>query len=168
MADIKSTDTISVQRLRELIAYDPATGALTWKVCKAPRLKPGALAGYRPPNDYVLLMIDGKHLKGHRVAWALAYGEWPSWPIDHIDGNRGNNAIGNLRELTFAGNAQNVCEPRKSNKTGFLGVWKKGTRFAAEIKAQGVVTRLGLFDTPEEASAAYRAAKLKLHTEALM
>ena len=156
------------ERLAELFQYDPETGALLWRVHRGSKIKPGKPAGGKNGQGYIDVMLDGKHIKAHRIAWAMVYGYWPAWPIDHIDGRRDNNAIANLREITTAGNSQNVTEPRSNNQTGFLGVWKRGDRYAAEIRAGGKTTRLGTFATAEEASAAYRAAKLEIHTAGQM
>lgn len=168
MANANFTVPCAPESLRELFRYDPLTGALAWAVHRSSKVKPGSVAGGKNGQSYIDVMLYGKHVKAHRIAWAMVYGYWPTWPVDHIDGKRDNNAISNLREITAAGNSQNITAPRRNNQTGFLGVWRRGDRYSAEIRASGKTTRLGTFATPEEASAAYKAAKLSLHTDAQM
>jgi hypothetical protein len=163
----KPKEPVSVERLAEVFRYDPGTGELRWNMHRSQRFKPGDLAGARTAAGYREVMIDRSHCKVHRVAWALTYGEWPQWPVDHIDGNRSNNAICNLREITESGNSHNVHVPRAHNKTGYLGVWQvaKNQRFVAEIRSNGVKHHIGYFDTAEEAHAAYLKKKKELRPD---
>lgn len=100
----------------------------------------------------------------HRLAWLYVYGEWPNGDIDHIDGDRLNNRIANLRDVSRRVNLENQRRPKACNKSGFLGVKTfRDQRFQARIQVRGVQLHLGTFDTPHEAHAAYVAAKRNLH-----
>lgn len=157
-------EPVSVARLSQLLRYEPRTGELFWRVHRGSKCKPGDPAGNTRSDGYREVMIDGQHCRTHRVAWAITYGEWPQWPVDHIDVNRANNAISNLREITPTGNSHNVHVPHAQNKTGFLGVWRMASgKFRAEIRAAGVRHKVGIFETAEAAHEAYLEKKRELH-----
>jgi hypothetical protein len=79
------------------------------------------------------------------------------------DTNRGNNRIGNLRDVPNAINRQNMRKARVDNKLGFLGVYAHQGRYRTRLHLDGKVIEVGMFDTPEQAHAAYVAAKRKHH-----
>ncbi|MGE0056251.1 MAG: HNH endonuclease signature motif containing protein [Hyphomicrobium sp.] len=148
------------QSLRERLSYDADTGSLVWI---SGRLS-GRGAGCRTKDGYCYVRIDSKNHYAHRVAWVLHYGENPVNQIDHLDGNRSNNRIANLRLATAAENAQNRVAYR-NNKSGLLGVvTTKGGRYIARIKAgNSPQITLGYFSDPFEAHSCYLSAKAKLH-----
>jgi len=151
-----------ISELRDLLDYDAETGALTYKrdAGRWGVLKAGTLAGCINRCGYVQIMLHRKALLGHRIAWALTYGDWPSGHIDHINGMRADNRIANLRDVSHGENLQNRHHANATNKLGLLGVSQQSkNRFRAKIKADGVKHNLGSFDTPEEAHAAYLEAK---------
>ncbi len=99
----------------------------------------------------------------HRLIWETFVGEiQDGYVIDHIDGNRLNNALSNLRVATRQQNSVNRGAMVK-NKTGFRGVVRKGTRFIAQITSNYTVTYLGTFDTPEQAGLAYQTRAKEVH-----
>jgi hypothetical protein len=104
-----------------------------------------------------------KQYRAHRIIWMMFNGNLPKEQLDHIDGDRANNRIENLRECSNTENQQNR-KLNKDNKTGFTGVtiWK--TKFKAEIRLNKKGYYLGLFDTAEEAHKAYLNKKAELHT----
>jgi hypothetical protein len=155
---------VTAARLREVLNYDPETGIFTWRVRLKYSVPIGARAGSFPANGYCMIGIDGVHYRAHRLAWLYVYGEWPKNFIDHIDGNRLNNAIANLRDVSNKMNGHNTNVPRRGNKTGLLGVlpYKNG-KFTAQIGVNGKSNHLGVFDTAEEAHATYMAAKRYVH-----
>jgi hypothetical protein len=132
--------------------YDPETGKF-WREagCQAE-------TGYR----YIWFQ-DRQHLE-HRVAWYLHYGQWPKQPVDHINGNRADNRISNLRLASPSENGRNRCRP-KNNTSGFKGVsWNpKRKLWQATIKYEGSNKNLGSFATREKASLAYNRAALLFH-----
>jgi hypothetical protein len=152
-------------RLRELLTYDPASGLFRRaQVVKGSRWMVGEVAGYESRNGYVVIQIDGKNYAAHRLAWLYVHGAWPPCDIDHRNGVRSDNRIDNLRLATRSQNNQNQRAAKSNNHLGLLGVsTTKEGRFKARIQVEGTQVRLGIFDTPEEAHAAYLAAKARMH-----
>jgi hypothetical protein len=159
---------LAVERLREVVGYDPMTGAFIRKVRLAQRHQVGDRADFLVVNGtlkgYRRLSIDSKRYLAHRCAWLFVYGEWPKSVVDHIDGSRENNAISNLRDVSSAMNSQNEKKARSNSTTGCLGVTRHTSdRFRARIKVGKKVTHLGMFDKPDDAHDAYVRAKRLLH-----
>lgn len=158
----KMAPIVELARLKAALDYDEHTGLFTW-VKPRVGIKAGTKAGSRHNCGYVAICIDGRDYLAHRLAWFWHYGTWPIYLIDHIDGNRANNAIANLRDVPRIFNAHNVRRANRDSKTGFLGVTKIKRGFEAQIATRGVHYHLGVFKTPEQAHEAYIAAKRVLH-----
>lgn len=154
---------ITAERLRELLDYNPDTGAFTWRIAPSFRVKVGGMAGVLRPDNRMEIKADKRHYYAHRLAWFYMFGEWPKHEIDHIDGNPSNNQIVNLRDVPMIVNRQNKRQAHRNNKVGMLGVKKHGERFSATIKVNGQATHIGYFSTPELAHAAYVNAKRVRH-----
>lgn len=156
------------ERIREAFAYDPDTGILTWRIRTSNRAAIGREVGSPDGQGYRILMLDKCLLRSHRVAFAHYHGRWPTGFIDHINGDRSDNRITNLRDVSNAANLQNNWKPQKNSTTGLRGVaiTKYPGVFAAEISVNGVRHRLGMFRSVEAAHAAYLEAKHKLHAAA--
>lgn len=119
----------------------------------------------KPTSPYLHRYVNGRSVKEHRAIWEAAHGPVPAgYQIDHIDGDKHNNALSNLRLATAAQNQWNKGATGR-NTTGFKGVIKdrKSGRYIAFIRVNGPSIRLGSFGTPEEAAAAYDAAAIKHH-----
>lgn len=159
-------EEMGVEALQRLISYDPATGILTWKNCPWSHAFNGREVGAVGSGGYRYLKVFGKLCLAHRIAWAIAYGEFPDGMIDHKDGNRLNNRLDNLRLATPGQNTFNSKVP-SHNKSGFKGVcWiKKSSKWKAAIGFQGKQHTVGLFNTKEEAAAAYAAKAIELYGE---
>lgn len=114
-------------------------------------------------KGHVQIRVDGRLYLAHRLAWLYVYGFIPNGDIDHINGNRSDNALSNIRIGTHAQNMQNRRTPSHGSKTGFLGVSPTGRRYQARIGNGPYELYLGSFDTAEEAHAAYLKAKRELH-----
>ena len=144
--------------------YEPTTGVFTWRIASARRIKVGDIAGRSNTGGYWRIHLRGKSYPAHHVAWLYVYGVWPRDCLDHINQNRSDNRIENLREANGALNRQNT-KLQSNNTSGFKGVSKCGAsrRWRAEIMIDGRAVRLGWFDTPEEASEAYLAVKRQIH-----
>lgn len=152
-------------QLAEALNYDPATGLFSWKR-NGGHCRVGEVAGYIEKRGYRQIGIMGKLYRAHRLAWFYAYGEWPKFQIDHIDGDKANNALANLRDVKPRQNSENCRKAPKSNKScGLLGVTfhKAANKWMAQIRTEGKHKSLGLFLDPLEAHQAYLTAKRELH-----
>lgn len=154
------TDSITVERVRNLFHYDPLVGHLTWKKRQSPSIRIGDLAGQRSVDKHAQVQIDGVLCYVHRVIWAWKTGSWPKEKIDHRDLDFTNHRWSNLREATHSQNKANMRK-RGDNTSGFKGVIRDRHRWRALIGVRGVRYNLGTFDTREEAFAAYKAAAIK-------
>lgn len=158
---------IDINELRAILAYDPLTGVLTWKV--APPRKPfllGKPAGATDPDGYILLKIKQVMYRANRLIWFYVTGEWPpaDLEVEHWDGNPSNNRWLNLRLATRKQNQQNVFKVRSDSKTGIKGVSQESANsFSATVRVDGKKVRLGSFPTAELAGEAYALAKPILH-----
>jgi len=153
---------VTADRLREVLDYDPLTGIFRWRIRPANRMRIGQIAGGGHVKGYRRIRVDGLLYLAHRLAWLFVHGDFPILDIDHIDRNRDNNAIENLRVATTSLNCAN-SRHRRNNTSGFKGVeWRKAKqKWHAGIMVDGRRLHLGTFDTPEAAHAAYMAAAVK-------
>ncbi len=160
----KFNSTLTAERCRELLDYDPGTGAMVLKIGTSIRTPAGTVVGWARPNGYLAVQLDGVTYRVHRVAWLWVHGEWPDGEIDHRNGLKRDNRIDNLRVSTRAVNNQNLKRAQRNNRSsGLLGAYRKGSRWQAQITINGTGTTLGTFDTPEEAHTAYLGAKRLFH-----
>lgn len=145
---------ITRERVLELLEYNPDTGVFFWKK-QTGKVKSGSVAG-NIQAGYRKISIDRFQIKAHRLAWFLTYGVWPSGQIDHIDGDKLNNRISNLRDVPMSINMQNRYAVRRKSDLP-MGVTKnKYGRFIANI-------RVGTYDSAAEASEAFMRAKRLIH-----
>lgn len=156
---------LTVERLRELLHYDPDTGIFTWVERVSRRGPIGHIAGSKTMFGYCNITINFTHFMAHRLAWLYVHGEWPKHYIDHINGDRFDNRFCNLREATRSENGQNRCLSKNST-SGFMGVTfcPVGGNWVSHICINKKLKHLGYFDTPELAHEAYKQAKAELHT----
>lgn len=151
---------IPIDRLRQQLTYDPASGVLRRVV--GPNA--GRIEGAKSSNGYLKLRLDGVNLYVHRVAWALVHGARPSHDIDHINGERDDNRLSNLRVLRRHENLQNMRK-RRPGASGVRGItWDKQTQtWRAQLSTQGKRINIGRFKDKEMAEAAYLEAKRRHH-----
>jgi len=147
--------------LNELFEYKD--GNLYWKKRLSQRAKIGDKAGYLRKDGYVNIRINNKNYKAHRLVFAFHHDYMPEF-IDHIDGNKANNKIENLRGVNHAQNLQNQ-KLRIDNKSGTKGVsWHKiAKKWRVQIIANKNVYHLGLFEDFELASLVAQEARDMYH-----
>ena len=144
--------------LREIFDYN--NGCLVWKINRTNGVKAGDIAGSVQKSGYIRVSINDKPYSAHRLVFFWHHGYFPKF-IDHIDRNRSNNKIENLREATPTQNQGNR-NLSKTNTSGYRGVgWhKKYSKWVARISINGKLKNLGQFDDKEEARRVYcEAAK---------
>lgn len=146
-----------------MLVYDAMSGVFTWSVRPAKYKRAGDVAGGLRADGYERIKILGRNYLAHRLAWLYMTGEWPEHHIDHINGVRSDNSWRNLRNATPVQNSQNQRRAHANNKSGFFGVCKAQGKWQAQIKVDGKSKYLGLFVSPEQANAAYLAAKAIHH-----
>lgn len=156
------TCEVSLDEIGRLLHYSPESGALTWRLSRG-GVAAGTTAGTLNSNGYVTVCVATKLFRAHRVAWALANGSWPVGDIDHIDGDRTNNRLLNLRQASRGANMQNQRKARSNSKIGMLGVSRNRARWMSRIKVDGITHHIGTFDTPALAHEAYVQRKRELH-----
>lgn len=155
--------TLTIQELKENLHYNPETGVFT-RTKNSYRLRVGDVVKGKSAS-YISICVNNVSYYAHRLAWLYMTGEIPKGMIDHINGNRLDNRICNLRDVSNTENIHNQTRAHSCNKTGFLGVSfdKNANKYRAMIKLDGKNKRLGLFLTAEAAHEAYLEAKRRLH-----
>jgi len=152
--------TITQQTLLNAFLYKD--GVLYWKISPSPSVKIGAIAGCLN-NGYTLISINKTYIHAHRAIFLMHHGFLPEI-VDHIDGNRSNNQLNNLRAATKAQNAWN-SKLHKHNTSGVRGVsWNKQTKkWRAAINVNGKALHLGRFNDIKEAENAVKLARETYH-----
>ncbi|MGL4811906.1 MAG: HNH endonuclease [Beijerinckiaceae bacterium] len=174
----------TAQFLRSVLRYEPETGRLYWLHRPVSMFRDGKKTALHNATNwnarfsgkeafaalsnegYRCGMMDGHHVRAHRVIWAMQTGEWPEKLVDHIDGDKANNVWRNLRAATKAENGRNR-QPSRSGSSKFLGVhlYKTRSKWAAQIKANGKIKALGYFRCETAAALAYNKAAMLHHGE---
>lgn len=156
---------INAAYLRSALFYDQNTGDFHWKEDRKNQMKRGFPAGGIQENGYIYIKITragiSKLFKAHRLAWLYVYGVWPNGSLDHIDRNRANNRISNLRESNGIENSRNSSK-RINCTSRFIGVcWHNPSRkWRAYIRVNQKMKSLGYFKTEIEAALAYNRAAI--------
>ncbi|WP_261505722.1 HNH endonuclease signature motif containing protein [Burkholderia multivorans] len=155
---------ITLDELKSIVEYDQETGLFTWIKTRSYKHLIGKRSGSLQVNGYVAITINKKKYLAHRLAWLYVHGSEPPECIDHINGNRSDNRICNLRLATKKENNHNTHQ-FSENKAGYTGIsWaKRQKKWRARIKVDGKEKYLGYFTSKEEAHAAYLDAKRKYH-----
>jgi hypothetical protein len=176
-ASICMADRVSPDKLRQLLRYDPETGALYWRA--RPDDMFGTVAKSRRWNTryadkraftaldkdgYLIGTVLGSGHRAQRVAWAIAFGARPSAEVDHIDRDRVNNRLSNLREASRRENNLNT-RSRSGTTSQYRGVKRRASaaKWIAQIQIDGRKEHLGTFADEAEAARAYDAAARLRH-----
>ena len=150
---------ITQEELKRILGYRK-DGKLVWKVNRnsyAGKVKIGAVAGtFDKSNGYTKIIIDQKKYYAHRLIYFYHYGEMPN-TTDHINRDRLDNRIENLRSVTSSENSWNKPKAEGNFSSKYKGVsWcKVMNKFRARIKTKGKEIRLGYFEKEDAASLAY-------------
>lgn len=157
------SDKLTVKRLKEILLYNPNSGVFVWRVAPCRSVQAGQVAGRLSNRGYIQIGISCRVYSAHRLAWFYTYGVWPAKDLDHKDRNKQNNAICNIREASQSENKANV-EMHRDNTSGVKGVsWdSQRQKWRAQIGFRGKYMYLGLFNSKDNAAAAYRAKAIKL------
>ena len=151
--------------LLENFRYDETTGDLYWKVKRAYTTDLSKPISAKDRHGYIVVCtkLSGKTkvYRIHRLIWTIVYGMNPK-NIDHIDGDRTNNQISNLREVTHQQNMMNR-KKRVGSISAYKGITKSKYSWIAEITFMNNRHYLGSFKTEKEAAIAYEEASKKLH-----
>ncbi|HEY7296366.1 MAG TPA: HNH endonuclease signature motif containing protein [Xanthobacteraceae bacterium] len=146
---------LTAARLRQLLDYSPETGRFHWRESRGGLT--AAMEAGTGKNGYRTIHVDGLIHYAHRLAWLYVYGRHPADQIDHINRNRADNRIANLRETSQQENLWNSVRPSAS---GVKGVRHRGHNWYARITRDGEEIHLGSYDTREEAEAAFQGAAI--------
>jgi hypothetical protein len=154
---------LTQKHLKERVEYDCGTGTFRWKN-KNPRamsVKNGEIAGHNSGRRMRRVCLDGKHYLLHRLAWLFMYGSWPKHQIDHINGDRSDNRISNLREANNSQNQANM-KAKSNNRLGIRGIGYRRGKFIVQLRKDGICTR-AYFRKLENAELFAREVSKALH-----
>lgn len=156
-------EDITREELMAILDYNPDTGIFRWKIHRNVNAIKGREAGSVRRDGYIQVCVNYKKLLAHRLAWFMTYNIWPKYQIDHVNGNRSDNRLCNLREATPSQNSQNVIVKHCSS-TQLLGVSfdRRRNKYRVRMWHEGKRLWLGYYSTAEEAYEARLAAQNEL------
>jgi hypothetical protein len=143
------------ETVQMLFDYNPETGVMRRKISVSSRAQRGYVVGCETTAGYLVVRYDGKLHYVHRLIWLHVYGAWPVSEIDHIDGNRRNNKLDNLREVTRSQNLHN------KDMSGGVYWSQRDKVWVATIQVAGIRKHIGQSKVKKVAELLYRAEKLK-------
>jgi hypothetical protein len=152
--------------LQKLFVYAPDTGVFVWRV-NTGRATAGQEAGWLHRTGYVYVGLTGGSYKAHRLVWKYVHGTDPDGLIDHIDGDKTNNRVHNLRVVTDGQSNQNKRTYR-NNLSGHKGVgwYPRRNAWRVRIQHDGRVRLVGFYADLSAAIAARNAAEQQFHIQA--
>ncbi len=161
MTNRMPVNDITYDTVNDLLRYDPESGDLFWRANRA-KMKAGSVAGGIGGKGYWHVSINNKSYLAHRIIWLIYYGRWPEDQLDHINHNKLDNRIKNLRSVMGYENNRNTTI-RKDNKSGVIGVFWHSTQkvWESNIGVDGQLKYLGIYDNIFDAVCARKSAEIK-------
>lgn len=163
MTNQKVTPVVITQELlKQLLHYDPETGVFTWRVARGGS-QVGDVAGhecFKGTKAYIIMGINGRIDRAHRLAFVYMTGDWPNDEVDHINGDGTDNRWDNLRDATRVENCRNM-RLHNHNTSGVSGVsWRKQRdKWRAYITVENRQINLGHFTEWWDAVCARKSAE---------
>jgi hypothetical protein len=150
--------------LRQILRYEPETGFF-YRIKPTRGAKKDVMVGsYKKPKSYVRIGVNGKNYLAHSLVWLWTYGYFPKDDIDHINGNKHDNRLENLRIVSRSENNQNRRFANKNNKLGLKGICQiYNGKYRVLIGLNGKNIHLGYFKNLEEAIQARKQGELLHH-----
>ena len=167
LTELMTKTLLSPVGFENVLRYEPATGKFFWLVARPRKTRAGDPAGHVNKKGYIEIRYNHITYRAHRIAWYLHTGEDPHpLTIDHINGDRSDNKMCNLRLATQGQNSKNQRK-RKHTKSQYKGAhWReKSGKWQSQIRVDGKSIHLGYFCDDYEAHLAYCAAAARLHGE---
>ena len=149
--------TLTQAEVHRLFDYDRDTGLFTRRLSTASTARAGDVAGTLTVHGYIVIEIEGKKVRAHRLAWFYVHGLWPTHEIDHVNQVRTDNRLLNLRDVPHVINAQ--------NRKRATGITHSRGRWVAQINVANRHLFLGSFDSEASARKRYEEAKRHYHPE---
>lgn len=165
------TDTITKEVADQFLNYNSETGVFTWKPKGETKNSYHGREAGTLDRGYVCIFVKGVKVPAHRLAWLMTHGSLPSkdFVIDHINHDRSDNRIENLRVISYKHNSVNSVKARTTSKTGVIGVSYLWGKYRARITGHnGEFVYLGSHATLEEAAYAYQQAKQAMYPGVLV
>lgn len=155
----------TIERLKEVLNYDPLSGIFVWKISLTNSVPAGSIAGTEHNKGYLYVGIDGVKFYLHRLAWFYMTGEWPI-EIDHEDLNKKNNVWTNLRKADRVSNGQNV-KVKAVSSTGVKNVYfeERRNKYRVSVRANGKRNFVGYYLTLDEAEDAAEKFMIENHKD---
>jgi hypothetical protein len=151
---------LTQERLKSILSYEEETGIFRWRIEASTRARTGSVAGTVDCDGYTVIRIAGKGYKAHRLAWLYVHGVFPEKVIDHINEQKRDNSIRNLRLVTTSENNQNITPPNLFSTSGLRGVswFEQYGKWKGTFQVMGKKIFVGYFDDKHDA---YRAVQLE-------
>lgn len=140
------TDSITFEEVDRLLNYNPDTGIFTWKIDRGTSCKAGSVAGGLNISGYMEIRFNKITIRSHRLAWLISNGSFPVGVIDHINRDKADNRLVNLRDVSYSENNLNRTITGGASGNKYISISPLG-RYYVTIQGK----RCGTFDTIEEA-----------------
>lgn len=147
-----------INNIKSVLNYEKETGVFTWAVYRNHKALKGGIPGRLDRDGYLMITVFKKEYSASRLAWAFVNGKFPDEQIDHINGNKLDNRIENLRACTQAQNQQNKASVGVSFN-------KSNNKWQAQIKKERKNYYIGCFADKDAAIEAYRKKSVDLFGE---